>query len=177
MKTLRLTLAALGTTAMGYGLWSALRSPDLVPSRNATFLLLLVVLHDGLLMPAFVAAGMLVHRLVPPPVRAVVQAALIATASVTLVALPLALGYGRIADNRSALPRDYPAGLLLTLAAIWTAAAVAAVIAVRGRPRGDPAGPAGADPVPHPPDPAPAPPPNGSAGLEFPGVSGRRNAR
>ena len=158
MKAARLGLVALGIAAMAYAGWSALHSPGLVPSRNTTFLLLVLVLHDGLLMPAFVAVGVLVHRLVPRRVRAVVQAALIATASVTLVALPLALGYGRIADNPSALPRDYPGGLLLTVATIWAAAAVAATVTVRRHPRGHP-------------------PPGGPAALEFRRVSGRRHAR
>ena len=124
MRTVRLSLAALGVAAMAYAVWSALRSPDITPTRNASFLLLVLVLHDGLLLPVFVAAGALVRLLVPPPVRAVAQAALIVTASVTLVALPLVLGYGRSADNPSALPLDYGHGLLLTLAAIWLPTAV-----------------------------------------------------
>jgi hypothetical protein len=131
MKPVRLALGATGVAAMAYALWSALTSLDITPTRNATFLLLILVLHDGLLLPAFLAAGTLVHRLVPAPVRAIVQAALIVTASVTLIALPLVLGYGRSADNTSALPLNYGRGLLLTLAVIWVPAGVA--IAVRAR--------------------------------------------
>ncbi len=147
MRAVRLVLAGLGVAAMGYALWMALASPDLTPTRNATFLLLIVVLHDGLLLPLFLVAGLLVHRLVPPRPRAIVQAALIVTASVTLVALPLVLGYGRTADNPSALPLDYGRGLLLTLVVIWLAAAVAAgalLIRSAGRAaprRGRPGGP------------------------------------
>ena len=133
MRTIRLTLAALGVAAMTYALWSALGSPDITPTRNGTFLLLILVLDDALLLPAFLAVGALVHRLVPPRLRAIVQAALIVTASVTLVALPLVLGYGRTPDNPSALPLDYRRGLLLTLVAVWATAAVAAFVVIRRR--------------------------------------------
>jgi hypothetical protein len=131
VKTIRLTIAALGAAAMGYALWAAVHSPD-IHASNGTFLLTVLVLHDGLLLPVFLAAGVLVHRLVPARVRAIVQAALIASASVTLVAVPFVLGYGRIADNPSALPLNYTRGLLLTFAAIWATAL--AVIAFRYRP-------------------------------------------
>jgi hypothetical protein len=137
MKATRLGIGALGVIAMGYALWAGLRSPDIVPSHEAKFLLLLLVLHDGVLLPVFLVAGVLVHRFVPARGRAVVQAALIASASVTLVALPLTLGYGRIADSPSALPLDYGRGLLVTLSVIWAAALTATVtrhLLHRGRP-------------------------------------------
>jgi hypothetical protein len=146
VKAIRLTLATLGLVAMSYALWAALRSPDIHPTRNGTFLLAVLVLHDGLLLPVILVVGVLVHRLAPPRIRAIVQAALIATASVTLIAVPFVLGYGRIADNPSALPLNYARGLLLTLAAVWgTALGVLTIRAWRirrpagARPQGDPA--------------------------------------
>jgi hypothetical protein len=136
VKAVRVALAALGVAAMGYALWAALRSPDIIPTRNGSFLLAVLVLHDGVLLPVFLVAGALVHRAVPPGMRAIVQAALIASAAVTLVAAPFLLGYGRTADNPSALPRDYPHGLLTVLAAIWVAAAAAMTVHVyNGRRR------------------------------------------
>lgn len=130
MKTIRPTLAALGLAAMGYAVWTGLRSPD-IHASNGAFLLTVLVLHDGLLLPVFLAAGILVHRRVPARARAIVQAALIATASLTLIAVPFVLGYGRIADNPSALPLNYAHGLLITLATIWAVALAA--IALRYR--------------------------------------------
>ncbi len=135
MKAVRLSIAAVGVVAMGYGLWAGLRSPDIVPSHEAKFLLLLLVLHDGVLLPVFLVAGELVHRFVPARPRAIVQAALIASASVTLIALPLTLGYGRLADNPSALPLDYGRGLLVILSVIWLAAALALAARIAGRRR------------------------------------------
>lgn len=121
---MRWLLGALGLSAMAYALLGAVTDPDVKPLRHTGFLITVLVLHDGVLLPAVIAVGVLVHRAVAPPYRAVVQAALIASTAVTLVALPLVLGYGRIADNRSALPRDYGRGLLVVLAVVWLAAAV-----------------------------------------------------
>lgn len=143
MRSVRVALACLGTAAMAYAVWSALRSPDIVPSHNGRFLLLVLVLHDGLLVPVFLLAGALVRRFVPPAVRAIAQAALIASASVTLVALPMVLGYGRSPGNPTALPLDYPRGLAWILAVIWTAAVAGmAVRLTTMRRRVHPASPA-----------------------------------
>jgi hypothetical protein len=131
MKTIRLTLATFGLAAIGYGLWSAIRSPDITASRYGGFLLLVLVLHDAVLSPVFLLAGVLVRRVIPPAVRAIAQTALIASAVVALIAAPLALGYGRIADNRSALPLNYPGGILLVLAAIWLTTLIAVAVRVR----------------------------------------------
>lgn len=137
---MRPLIGALGLSAMAYALLGAATDPDVKPIRHTGFLVTVLVLHDGVLLPAVIAVGVLVHRVVPAPYRAVVQAALVASAAVTLVALPLVLGYGRIADNPSALPRDYGRGLLTVLAAVWLAAAVALAVLSRrhGRRRGEP---------------------------------------
>jgi hypothetical protein len=113
MRTARLLLGALGVATIGYALLAAAADPDVTSGRHTLFLLAVLALHDALLMPAFLLIGALVHHAAAGPSRAIIQAALIATAAVTLVALPLVLGYGRAADNPSALPRDYPAGLAL----------------------------------------------------------------
>jgi hypothetical protein len=128
MRPARWILGTAGVALMGYAVAGALVTPGIVPTRHVAYLLTVLALHDGLLMPAFLAAGAAVHRLVPATVRPTVQAALVVTAATTLVALPLALGYGRIPDNPSALPRDYRTGLLLVLALVWLGAAATAVV-------------------------------------------------
>jgi hypothetical protein len=146
MRAIRLGLGALGLAAMGYGLVAALRSPDILPAHNGGFLLLVLVLHDGLLLPLFVAAGAVVHRFARPVARGVLQAALIASAAVLLIAAPLVLGYGRLGGNPSVLPRNYAHGLVLVLVVIWLAADAALLVrrwrARPGRPgrTGPPAG-------------------------------------
>ena len=134
MKALRIGLGALGAAAMGYALLGAAGDPDIMRGRHLGFLATVLALHDGALLPAVILAAVLVHRLVPAGYRAIVQAALIASTAMTVVALPLVLGYGRTADNPSALPRDYPLGLAVVLGAVWAAAGVALLVRAR-RPR------------------------------------------
>jgi hypothetical protein len=133
MRAARFVLGAVGLGAMGYALLGATSDPDINPSRHTGFLVTVLVLNDGVLLPVAIATGVLIHRLVPPPHRAVLQAALLATATLAVVAVPLVLGYGRIADNPSALPRDYAHGLATILAIIWLTTAT--VLLIRGRHR------------------------------------------
>lgn len=135
MRTVRVGLAGLGLCAIGYAVAGAARAPAIVPGRHLAFLLAVLALHDAVWMPLVLAAGVVVRATVPARARAYVQGALIVTASVTAVAWPLVLGRGRIADNPSALPRDYPLGLFVTLAASWFGVAVLAIVASRGRNR------------------------------------------
>jgi hypothetical protein len=135
MRYIRVALAALGLAAAGYALIGAAGDRDIMPVRHTGFLVTVLVVNDGVLLPAVIAVGVLAHRLVPPPCRGTVQAALLASGTLTLVALPLVLGYGRIADNPSALPRDYGHGLLTVLAIVWLTAAVALATRARRRRR------------------------------------------
>jgi hypothetical protein len=134
VKTTRITLAALGIAAMVYAIAGAAGDRDIMPGRHIGFLVTVLVVHDGLLLPAFIGVGALVRRFAPTSARAAIQAALLATAALTLIAAPLMLGYGRLADNPSALPRNYPAGLGIVLGIIWLTTA-GLVLVRRIRPR------------------------------------------
>jgi hypothetical protein len=84
-------------------------------------------------VPLAIGAGVLVARFAPVAIRSVIQAALFLSATLIVIALPGALGYGRTPDLPSALPRDYTRGLLILLAAVWIgAAAVLTLNAVHG---------------------------------------------
>jgi hypothetical protein len=119
MKAIRISLVAIGLGMIAFAVVSALSSPDFRATKQITFLVAVLVLHDAVLLPLFIAVGFVVRRVVPAPYRAVVQGALIITAAVTVVALPFMLGYGRTADLPSALPRDYLGGYAIVLGAIW----------------------------------------------------------
>jgi hypothetical protein len=86
-----------------------------------------VVIHDALFAPALLVLAALVVR-VPLPYRRVLQAALIVGGSLTLVGLPVVLGYGRRADNPSQLPLDYGRNLILLWIVIGTASLVATLV-------------------------------------------------
>ncbi|MFG2089440.1 MULTISPECIES: hypothetical protein [unclassified Spirillospora] len=100
------------------------------------------ILHDGVLVPVVLAAGLATRRL-PAASRRIVRAALVTAACVTAVALPLVLGRGRRADEPSRLPLPYDRNLAIVLAAITAAAGAAiAVRAFTARRRPRPPGPA-----------------------------------
>lgn len=85
-------------------------------------------------LPAALAVGALIGRVVPAVARPVVQGACFATAMLTAIAWPAITGHGRQSDLRSALPRNYASGLLLVLALVWATAGVFIVArVVRGR--------------------------------------------
>ena len=124
MKAVRICLAMLGTLAMGYAVLGAVTDPDDRLAGHLSFLLSVQAAHDAVVLPVAIGVGLLLRRYVPAPARRVVQAALVVSVAVAVVAVPLALGYGRPADNPSALPLNYLRGLLTVLASVWLVAGV-----------------------------------------------------
>jgi hypothetical protein len=130
VTAVRRVLVASGTILVGYAVLSAIADPDIRLPGVLIFLAAVLVLHDGILLPLSIGVGALLARL-PVPGRAPVRAAALISISLTIVALPLVLGYGRSADNPSILPLPYGRGLLLMLTVIWLPTAV--IIAIRMR--------------------------------------------
>jgi hypothetical protein len=83
-----------------------------------------LVVHDGILAPLSAAVGVATTRFVPRPVRAYVQAALVAGAIVTVIALPLVLRAGSQPPEKALLRQNYVANLAILLCGIAAAAAV-----------------------------------------------------
>ena len=144
-----------GTAMAGWGLLGLLTATRSNPVAWLRFATTVVIANDGLLAPLVILTGVLVRRLLPPAHRGLIQVGLLITGTVTLVALPALLGYGRTTDNPSALPLDYGQGLLVVVACVWT---VLGALALLGRARrarhGGPADPPGepapdADPDPY----------------------------
>ena len=121
MKTARITLIASGTLVMAYAVSGALTDKD-VKFGALLFLVGVLVFHDALFLPLTIGAGALIGWLVPAALRGTVRAAAVVSLALTVVALPLVLGRGRVPDNPSVLPLRYGAGLLISYAAIWLAA-------------------------------------------------------
>jgi hypothetical protein len=124
---IRRVLVAGGVLALAYAVFGAVMSPDL-RLNYLRFLALALIGHELILAPLAIGVGVLVGRLVPVQARAIVQAALFATAVLTVIALPALVGAGRSRDLPSALPRDYPRGLLILLALVWVCALAALVV-------------------------------------------------
>lgn len=136
MKTVRRALVAVGILVMGYAVISALIDRDVNPFGVLVFLGGVIIGHDAVLLPLVIGVGVLIGRYVPAPDRATVRVAALCSLPVTIVGLPLALGFGRRADDPSALPLPYGRGLLLTLAIVW-APALAVIVVRRFRTRPD----------------------------------------
>jgi hypothetical protein len=134
MTAVRRVLVASGTILIAYALLGAVTDPDVRLLGAGIFLAAVLILHDGVLLPLTIAAGALLGRL-PAPARAPARLAAVIALAVTVVAVPLVLGYGRAADNPSILPGDYGRGLLLTLAVIGVPATVVAVVRTRAAAR------------------------------------------
>jgi hypothetical protein len=130
---IRRVLVAAGVIAVAYGLLGLLTDPSVSLPNYVRYILTVLLGHDLLVLPAAIVVGAVLTRWLPRWARATVQGALLVTVVLTVVALPLVLGHGRRPDDPSALPRDYPRGYLICLAAIWLV--TAAVLAIRARRR------------------------------------------
>jgi hypothetical protein len=116
MKIAQRGLISVGALAMAYAVYLALRSPDFRPSGQIPFLAVVLIAHDGLLLPGAIVLAAVLGRLAPQTYRGVIYLTLFASLVVSLVALPFALGHGRRTDIPSALPLNYSHGLLICLA-------------------------------------------------------------
>jgi uncharacterized membrane protein YeaQ/YmgE (transglycosylase-associated protein family) len=116
---LRPVLIAGGVLVMVYALVGAVTGGDVNLVGVPVFLVAVLVLHDGVFLPVVLGVGALVRRFVPERWRSAVRAGAVVSLAVSVVAAPLVLGFGRSADNSSALPRAYGWGLILILILIW----------------------------------------------------------
>lgn len=101
----RIALGAVGVLALGFGGRQLLDGAG--PGGLAEVVLWLagaVVLHDGVLVPLVLAAGLLIAG---TRLRPVLRAGLLTSGCLTLLALPPLLRPGK-PGNPSVLPHDYP---------------------------------------------------------------------
>jgi hypothetical protein len=120
--------AIAGWIVIAYGIRGLLHHHvDTNPSDLAWFFVGGALLHDLLVAPLLLIAGVLVARSVPGRARAIVQAALIVSGALALFAYPFIRGYGHAVHNPSALPHNYTADLAIALAVVWGVASVLVV--------------------------------------------------
>lgn len=117
---LRVLAGAAGLGLMGVGV------SHLLDVRDVTDVLVwlggAVVLHDALVAPVVLLAGLVLVR---GGARGLVRGALLVAGALTVVALPVLLRPGPKA-NATVLPLDYPRNWLLALAAVATVTALLA---------------------------------------------------
>ncbi|HEX2048413.1 MAG TPA: hypothetical protein VHF27_11640 [Acidimicrobiales bacterium] len=121
--------ALTGWAVIGFGVRGIVdHSVDTRPADLARFVLGGAVLHDVVVAPLVILAGVAVARSVPRRARAATQTALVVTGIVALFSYPLVRGYGLAADNPSSLPHNYARNLLIVLGLVWASAAVAVLV-------------------------------------------------
>ena len=120
MTAVRVALVVFGVVVGGYGAVLLWENPPVIIMRILVWALVGVVLHDLVFAPLCVALGYAGRRLIPgrwwPPV------AVAALCSVVLVflAIPVYGKPGLRPDNLTVLDRNYPLGLWISLAVVWT---------------------------------------------------------
>ena len=124
--------AVAGWAVIGFGLRGIFQhSLDTRPANLARFVVGGALLHDLVVAPLVILAGVLLARAVPGRARSVVQAALVVSGIVALFSYPLVRAYGLAANNPTSLPHNYTANLLIVLGVVWAAAAAAVVLRLR----------------------------------------------
>ena len=130
MRIARYGLGAVGVAAVLFGLHGLITGGVATDwPQPAIWLVLGVLAHDLILVPAVAAAGWVLARVVPCALRGLVRGGLLVAAAVTLVALPVLSGKGD-PRNASLTPLDYPRNWLLVLGGI---AVVTTVLAIAQR--------------------------------------------
>ena len=118
---------AVGAAGVLVGLYGAYLLLELGLSNLVSAVVWLaagVVVHDGVLGPALVGAGVLVAALVRGPARAPVTAGLVVLGTVTVTAIPVLTRMGARADNPTLLDRHYVVGWLVFAAFVGLAVLV-----------------------------------------------------
>lgn len=125
--------AAVGWAVIGWGVVGIFRhSLDTRPANLAKFVVGGALLHDLLVAPLVILAGVLLARAVPGRARGPVQAALAVSAIVALFAWPLVRAYGLAAHNPTSLPHNYALNLVIVLGIVWATAGAAILLKSRG---------------------------------------------
>lgn len=134
MRAARIVLAVVGVLVIALGAYILVTTVR--PNRIwglATWLLGAVVLHDAILSPFVVAAGLLLRR-TGRAIRAwalvVVQAAVVLGSVLALVVLPEIAAKHHGQKNPTVLPFDYGARLLLVEGVLVLVVVVVLVVAV-----------------------------------------------
>jgi len=118
----------IGGGVMAFGLRGLLDQVDTTSAAAiARWVIGADLVHDLLLAPIAILVGWAAGRAVPDRFRFPVQAALVATGVVLLIAWAPLRGYGRavVPDNPSVQPLNYATAVVTILVLVWVAAGVA----------------------------------------------------
>jgi hypothetical protein len=119
VKAWRIILAIAGIALGAFGVFRLVTE---IPTHSLLILLLwlaaALVLHDAILAPSEVGVGWLLRRHVPDRVRRFLQVALIMSAIVAVICIPMIFLRGSQPAAKALLLRNYGANLILLLGII-----------------------------------------------------------
>ena len=119
MKAWRIILAAAGIALGAFGVFRLLTE---IPTYSlvilAVWLVAALVIQDAILAPSVVGVGWLLRRYVPDRGRRYLQVALIMTALITVIAVPMIFLRGTQPAVKALLLRNYGFNLILIIAII-----------------------------------------------------------
>jgi hypothetical protein len=130
VRVVRAVLLLAGLAAITTAVVGALGDPGLDLAGVASFLLAVLVGHELLVLPVAIGISAFVSRRLGGPARHWVLGGLYASAVLTAISVPTLVGSGRIADNPTRLPLDYPRNLLIVLGLVWAVVGVGCLLAV-----------------------------------------------
>jgi hypothetical protein len=117
VRAWRISLATAGILLGLYGVFRLVTTVGFVELLVlAAWLVLAVVIHDGILSPAVVAVGWFLARTVPPRARRFLQGFLVVGGLMTVIAIPLILRKDTQPASKALLLQSYGANLTLLLA-------------------------------------------------------------
>jgi hypothetical protein len=118
----------LGTAGIGLGLFGVLRLLTQISVGGIAFLVLwlvaALVLHDGIVAPGVLGVATLISRRVPSRARRYLQGALIAAATVTVIALPMIYRAHTQPKVKALLEQNFA----INLAILWAVIAAVALL-------------------------------------------------
>ncbi|HEY6688648.1 MAG TPA: hypothetical protein VI094_20850 [Propionibacteriaceae bacterium] len=119
MKAWRIILAAAGIALGAFGVF---RLVSEIPTYSllilGVWLVAALVIHDAILAPSVVGVGWLLRQYVPDRGRRYVQVALIMSALITVIAVPMIFLRGTQPAVKALLLRNYGSNLILIIAII-----------------------------------------------------------
>jgi hypothetical protein len=125
VRIARAGFALAGLAMLAYGAWLGWAVISVSTERATQVIAWFVggpLLHDGLVAPVVGVVGLVLTRWLPAPWRAPVAVAVVVSAILTLLAIPLLWRPFGVATNPGLHDRDYGTGLLIALAVVWICA-------------------------------------------------------
>jgi hypothetical protein len=120
VTAVRIALVVLGVVIGAYGAALVWENPPVIIMRIVVWALVGVVLHDAVFAPVCVALGFAGRRLIPGRWWAPIVVAAFCSIVLVFLAVPVYGKPGMRPDNMTVLDRDYPLGLWISLAVVWT---------------------------------------------------------